>query len=157
MENIRNAYTEVLVILRNTNNGIYTIPYDVLQKLKNECNLNHEFKLKENVPLSEQNLLSETKAILAIFYRDYWANNEQYKLILQKEENDRILFEQRQSEKYNPNDIFSKNNSYREFEKDTDNLSKFFLTNNENKHQLIKQNDSILVKIKNIILKIFHK
>lgn len=154
MENISNAYTEVLVILKNINNGLYTIPYNVLQKLKNECNLNHKFKLQENIPLCEQNLLLETKVILAIFYRNYWANNEQYKFILQKEENDKILFEKR--DKYNLNDIFSKRNLYGNFERDTDSVSKFSLSHNENKLQLVKQNDSILVKIKKMILKIFH-
>lgn len=147
MENINNAYSEVLVILRNMNNGFYTIPYDVLQKLKRECNLNHKFKLKDNVPLNKQNLLLETKAILAIFYRDYWANDEQYKFILEKEKNDEVLLEQMKRDKYNPNDIFSKSTINEQ--NDGNQL-------NEKEQQLIKVNDSIFVKIKKMIFKIFH-
>lgn len=147
MENINNAYSEVLVILKNMNNGVYTIPYDVLQKLKKECNLNHKFKLKENVPLKKQNLLPETKAILAIFYRDYWANDEQYKFILQKEKNDEALLEKMKKDKYNPNDIFSKS---------TISEQKNFGILNEKEQQLVKTDDSLFVKIKKMIFKIFH-
>ena len=139
MENINNAYSEVLVILRNINNGFYTIPYDVLQKLKRECNLNHKFKLKDNVPLNKQNLLPETKAILAIFYRDYWANDEQYKFILEKEKNDEVLLEKMKKDKYNPNGIFSK--SIISEQKGSGQLDK-------KEQELVKVNDSIFIKIK---------
>ncbi len=147
MENINNAYSEVLVILRNINNGFYTIPYDVLQKLKRECNLNHKFKLKDNVPLNKQNLLPETKAILAIFYRDYWANDEQYKFILEKEKNDEVLLEKMKKDKYNPNGIFSK--SIISEQKGSGQLDK-------KEQELVKVNDSIFIKIKKMIFKIFH-
>ena len=147
MENINNAYSEVLVILRNMNNGFYTIPYDVLQKLKRECNLNHKFKLKDNVPLNKQNLLPETKAILAIFYRDYWANDEQYKFILEKEKNDEVLLEKMKKDKYNPNGIFSK--SIISEQKGSGQLDK-------KEQELVKVNDGIFIKIKKMIFKIFH-
>ena len=147
MENINNAYSEVLVILRNINNGFYTIPYDVLQKLKRECNLNHKFKLKDNVPLNKQNLLPETKAILAIFYRDYWANDEQYKFILEKEKNDEVLLEKMKKDKYNPNGIFSK--SIISEQKGSGQLDK-------KEQELVKVNDGIFIKIKKMIFKIFH-
>lgn len=147
MENINNAYSEILVILRNMNNGFYTIPYDVLQKLKRECNLNHKFKLKNNVPLNKQNLLPETKAILAVFYRDYWANDEQYKFILQKEKNDEILLEKMKKDKYNSNDIFSKS---------TINEQINWGQLEEKEQQLVNVNNSIFVKIKKMIFKIFH-
>lgn len=147
MENINNAYSEVLVILRNINNGFYTIPYDVLQKLKRECNLNHKFKLKDNVHLNKQNLLPETKAILAIFYRDYWANDEQYKFILEKEKKDEVLLEKMKKDKYNPNDIFSKS---------TINKQKGLSQLDEKEQELVKVNDGIFIKIKKMIFKIFH-
>ena len=147
MENINNAYSEVLVILRNINNGFYTIPYDVLQKLKRECNLNHKFKLKDNVPLNKQNLLPETKAILAIFYRDYWANDEQYKFILEKEKNDEVLLEKMKKDKYNPNGILSK--SIISEQTGSGQLDK-------KEQELVKVNDSIFIKIKKMIFKIFH-
>ena len=147
MENINNAYSEVLVILRNMNNGFYTIPYDILQKLKRECNLNHKFKLKDNVPLNKQNLLPETKAILAIFYRDYWANDEQYKFILEKEKNDEVLLEKMKKDKYNPNGIFSK--SIISEQKGSGQLDK-------KEQELVKVNDGIFIKIKKMIFKIFH-
>ena len=73
MNNFSNAYTEVLVILSNMDNGFYSIPYKILETLKKECNLNHKFKLLENTPLSKQKLLDETKAILSVFYKEYWS------------------------------------------------------------------------------------
>lgn len=71
--NLSNAYTEVLVILRNMDNGFYSIPYNILEILKNECNLKHNFKLLEDVPLGKQKLLNETKLILSFFYKKYWS------------------------------------------------------------------------------------
>lgn len=106
MKNISNAYTEVLVILQNLKGGYYSIPREIIEKMKRECNLNHEFKLQNNIPIQEQKLLDETKAILAIFYRDYWANTEQKKLIEMKEENDIKLSDKQKREKYNPEALF---------------------------------------------------
>jgi len=71
--NLSNAYTEVLVILRNMDNGFYSIPYNVLEILKTECNLKHNFKLLKDVPLRKQKLLNETKLILSFFYKRYWS------------------------------------------------------------------------------------
>lgn len=106
MENISNAYTEVLVILQNLEDGYYLIPIEIIEKMKRECNLDYEFKLQRDIPIQEQKLLDETKAILAVFYRDYWASDEQREIIRLKEENDIKLLENGKKEKYNPNDLF---------------------------------------------------
>ena len=77
MNNISNAYTEVLVILRNLKDGYHSVPMNIIEKMKKECNLNHKFKLQPNLPLKEQELLDETKAILSVLYCNYWASIEQ--------------------------------------------------------------------------------
>ena len=76
MINLSNAYAEVLVILLNMDNGFHSIPYKDLEILKKGCNLKHNFKLQTGVPLNQQKLLDETKAILSIFYKKYWSKNE---------------------------------------------------------------------------------
>lgn len=55
----------------------------------------------------EQNLLDETKAILANIFRDYWATTYQRDKIIEKKKIDRIKIEENKRKKYN-NDIFNK-------------------------------------------------
>jgi G:T/U-mismatch repair DNA glycosylase len=108
VDNINNAYTEILVILRNLKGGYFSIPRNLLDKMIKECNLNHKFRLQPNLPIREQNLLDETKAILSIFYRDYWSSSEQRELIKQKEKYELQLLEQRKKELYNIDNLFKK-------------------------------------------------
>ena len=51
-------------------------------------------------------MLKETREILAILYKDYWANEKQKERINNKLKNDIIINEQEKNKNYNPNDIF---------------------------------------------------
>lgn len=67
----------------------------------------YSFKVDISKNFEEQNLLDETKAILANIFRDYWATTYQRDKIIEKEKIDRIKIEESKREKYN-NDIFNK-------------------------------------------------
>ena len=108
MNNISNAYTEVLVILRNLKDGYHSVPMNKIKKMKKECNLNHKFKLQPNLPLKEQELLDETKAILSVLYCNYWASIEQKEIIKQKEKYDLKVLEKEKEGKYNTLNLFKK-------------------------------------------------
>ena len=56
--------------------------------------------------VKQQLLLEETKAIFSNIFRDYWANDYQRKVIIEKENMDRIKWEE---EKYDPKDLFKNN------------------------------------------------
>lgn len=141
MKNICNAYTEVLVILKNLDYAYYSIPIEIIEKMKSECNLNHNFKLQKDLPIQKQKLLDETKAILSVFFRDYWATEEQRNKILEKEKYDLKLLEDQKRKRYNPDDIFQKVNKNIEINNTT---------------TLIECKESIFTRLRNRIFKILH-
>ena len=109
IENYPNAYKEVYVILRNMNeNDVKAIPQSFLNMIKNRMNKNYEFKLQENVEFENQELLRETKAILAYIFLNYWGTEEQKTKIKMKFKND-IIKEEQSKATYNPNDLFKNN------------------------------------------------
>ena len=72
INNYPKAYVEVLEILKYIPaEEKKKIPYDIIETLKNKADLNYVFKIDFNLPFEKQNLLNETKSILANFYRDY--------------------------------------------------------------------------------------
>jgi len=102
------AYKEVIEVLKCTNReDVLKIPsYKILMYLK-YMNKNYNFKIDETKTLEEQNLLDETKAILANLYKDYWASNYQKQRINAKEQydNERSLVED-----YSSDEIFKNKN-----------------------------------------------
>lgn len=63
-------------------------------------NPDYEYTIEYGIPMKNQKMMDITKAILSIFYRDYWANPEQRKLIMEKEKLERRLIEKEKREKY---------------------------------------------------------
>lgn len=63
-------------------------------------NPDYEYTIEYGIPMKNQKMMDITKAILSIFYRDYWANPEQRKLIMEKEKLGRRLIEKEKREKY---------------------------------------------------------
>ena len=59
-------------------------------------------------------MLKETEAILAVFYRDYWATPCQRERIEAKEKQDIEILEEEKRQDYNPDDIFNKKQSNEE-------------------------------------------
>ena len=115
------AYREVYEILKNISKEDFEkIPQDIIKTIKNNMDTEYEYKLKENVDFEEQNVLQETKALLAIIYRDYWATNIERERIIEKEQYDKKIFEDELREKYNPDNLFKKKNKVEEIEKSTE-------------------------------------
>ena len=83
INNYPKAYVEVLEILKYIPaEEKKKIPYDIIETLKNKADLNYVFKVDFNLPFEKQNLLNETKSILANFYRDYWATDVIEKVLI---------------------------------------------------------------------------
>lgn len=102
-----NAYTEILEIIKFIPDSDYEkIPSEYIQVFQKNSNVNYRFIYNPKKTLDEQNVSKTTKEIIALLYRDFWANNERKKKILQYQENRRLQIEKAKNEKYNPNLIF---------------------------------------------------
>lgn len=96
------AYTELYEILKNiSKNDLNKIPNEILNMLEEKRDKEYEFKLQENIEFENQELLRETKILLAILYRDYWATKEEKEKIMQKWKSDIIKSEEEKKIKYN--------------------------------------------------------
>lgn len=106
-DNYKKAYKEVVEILKFVSKeNVDKIPKEMLDMFEEEQDKEYNFKVDTTKSFEEQLLLEETKAIFSNIFRDYWANDYQRKVIIEKENMDRIKWEE---EKYDPKDLFKKN------------------------------------------------
>ena len=107
--NYPKAYKEVIEILNYVpQESVNKIPQEMIDTFKEKMDENYGFQVDINKNFEEQELLEETKAILANIFRDYWATPYQKEKIEEKEKYDRQKAEEEKREQYNPNDIFKK-------------------------------------------------
>ena len=119
-DNYPKAYKEVIEILKYVpEESVNKIPQTVLDTFKAKMDKEYSFIVDINKSFEEQELLEETKAILANIFRDYWATTYQKEKIEAKEEYDKQKIEKLKQEKYNPNNIFKT----REMQIDDKNIS----------------------------------
>lgn len=104
----RKSLYEVYVVLEHTNEKIKNrIPKKFIEFIKENMDKRHEFYLKENIGLEKQDLMLETKQILALIYRDYICSKEERKKLILQEKEKQNKKEEENEEKYNIN--FKKN------------------------------------------------
>lgn len=144
------AFTEVYEILSYLDKESYNkIPVNVLSALRENRDKNYDFFIDTSVSFYEQDILEETKAILFNLYRDYLANSDIKKQILNYQKEEQIVLEKIKSQNYLSSNIFYKNQR-RECE-----------TIPDNKHtSLIKQksnNKNIFIKIIEKIKELYNK
>lgn len=107
----KKAFKEVLVILNVIPNEYYEkIPKEIILTLQQFQDKYYEYELEFNKEFKEQNTSELSKAILANFYRDYWASEAEKSEIIEKERFQRIKLEDEKRKKYNPKDIFKTSN-----------------------------------------------
>lgn len=106
-DNYSKAYKEIVEILKYVPEGsVNKIPKEMRDMFEAEQLKTYNFQIDTEKPFEEQELLEETKAILANIFRDYWATDYQKQKIIEKENQDREILEKKKREKYNPDDIF---------------------------------------------------
>ena len=104
-----NAYSEVLEILRYVSKEDYNkIPEEKIALFETNSNKEYKFNYDINKTLDEQNVSKKAKTIIAILFRDYWATDAQREKIKAKEQYDRKMKEEENREKYNPDNLFKK-------------------------------------------------
>ena len=100
------AFSEVLEVLKYIPKEEYEkIPLDIIGLMEDNCLKDFKVEYNPGMTLSEQNFLEETKYIIAIFFRDYWATDIQKNKILLKEQQDAYLENLEKEKKFNT-DIF---------------------------------------------------
>lgn len=108
--NYPKAYKEVIEILKYVpKESVGKIPQTMLDTFNAKMDNTYNFSIDINKSFEEQELLEETKAILANIFRDYWATPYQKERIQAKERYDWQKIEEEKKNNYNY-DIFKKNN-----------------------------------------------
>ena len=116
IDNYPKAYKEVVEVLKYVpQESVDKIPDKMINMFKIKMDKNWNFEVDINKPFEEQELLDETKAILANIFRDYWATPYQREKIEAREKYELEKIEEEKRKKYNPDDIF-KNNKVQEVE-----------------------------------------
>ena len=74
----KNAFKEVYEILQNTEEELVKkIPQKFITFLQSNMNTDYQTSIDNTIEINKQSILPETKAILALIYRSYWATDEE--------------------------------------------------------------------------------
>ena len=117
------AYTEVLELLKFfSTKQVKKIPETKLKVFLKYRDESYSYKIDETKSFFEQDMMPETKAIFTILFEDYWATDEQRKVLKQKEAEAFKELENKKRSLYNPDDLF-KNKRINEIENDAKNAN----------------------------------
>ena len=149
MNNYGDAFTEVYEIISYLNDEEYNkIPKEVVDAIYENRNKEYEYWLDESIPLEDQEMLPETKAILFNLFRDYLSYPWQKEKIIKMQREERLRKEEIKRKKYNSDNIF-KNQSNK-------NKKQSYIENEKEKNLLdsITENfiQKILTKLRNFLL-----
>ena len=140
-DNYPKAYKEVYEILKYVpKEDLSKISQDLLKTIEYNMDKTYDFKIQENLEFEEQPMMNETKAILAVLYRDYWASEDEKARILEKQKYDIKKAEEKKQEKYSSEDLFLNRKQVKEQEQ-----------------ELMIYKESWYMKFKNFMRKIFNK
>lgn len=102
------AYKEIYEILRIFPQELVAkIPQEKIDFFCNNMDINYKYDIRVDT-FDGQTMLEETKAILTILFRDYWATPTQKKKILDYENSIKDRLEEKTRIKYNPDNLFKK-------------------------------------------------
>ena len=109
------AYKEVYEILKYVPKEDFDkIPKDFITMLEIKMDKSYVYEIKKGKEFSEQEIMSETKEILAVISMEYWLDKEKRKVVEEKLKNDIIDLENRKKEIYDAEDIFKNKREKRE-------------------------------------------
>lgn len=113
----KNAYTEVMTVI-NTLPDVdkAKIPENLLNIIRENSNLDYNFEVDILVSMNAWKLSETSKLILAIIFRDYLASETQSQKIKMAEKKQIQKLEQISRQKFNPDNIFKKHNTFQDKE-----------------------------------------
>ena len=143
--NYPKAYKEVVEILKYVpKESVDKIPKTMIDTFNAKMDNTYNFSIDINKSFEEQELLEETKALLANIFRDYWATPYQKERIQAKERYDWQKIEEEKKNNYN--DIFKKDNKIDNKENESV----------ENNLPIEVKKEKLYEKIVNFFKKLFH-
>lgn len=135
-EDYTKAYTELLEILKYVSkSSLEKIPKENLEMYELNRDKNYNYEYNNNLEFEEQKMSKLTRILIANIYIQYWASEEERKVLKQrdKEELEKIEIEKRNM--YNPDNLFA----------------------NRRKIDNLEEKNLVIVKKKNIIEKVLEK
>lgn len=106
------AYAEVLEILKYLpKSELKKIPKEEIKFLENNIDKNYKFVLDPEKALEEQNISRKANAILVVYFKKYFINDYQKQKLNEILTRNQQIVENEARKKYNPKDIFRKNNN----------------------------------------------
>lgn len=115
-KNLRNSFKEVYEIIQHTEESVVKrIPEYFINFLRDNMNNNYSPNMDFNSEKWKEQINDDTKAILALIYRDYIISKDEREKLIQEEIIARNRYEQELRGKYNPDNIFK--NKHREDKK----------------------------------------
>lgn len=95
------AYVEVLEILKYIQKkDVQKIPREILERFQKEKAIDYKFVYDKTKKIKEQKISEISRAILAMFYRDYWATEYERKVIIAKQRANRKELEELKIQRY---------------------------------------------------------
>ncbi len=111
------AYKEIYEILKIFPQELVAkIPQEKVDFFYNNMDINYKYDISVDT-FDGKTMLEETKAILTILFRDYWAMPAQREKILDYENSIRDKLEEETRIKYNPDNLFKKKENPSNLEK----------------------------------------
>lgn len=136
-ETYAKAYTEVLEILRYIPARDYVkIPQEKILEFEINKDPNYKFSYDKEEVLEKQNILKETKIILAILFKDYFATSVQKAKLRKILSYNEAVLEEEKKKKYSYDNIF-KESDKKQFE------------NNNNDVMIVEYKENLFTKILN--------
>ena len=104
----KKCFNEVYDIINHLEKNLYDkIPKKFIEFVENNIDKNLKVNIDYSITINEQYLEPDTRAILALVYRDYLCDDEERKKLIEKEKED-ILLEEKDQGDYIFNDLFNK-------------------------------------------------
>lgn len=137
------AYKEIYEILKIFPQELVArIPQEKIRFFYNNMDNSYEYNISKET-FDGQTMLEETRAILTILFRDYWATPTQREKILNYENSARNKLEEETRLKYNPDNLFKKRDKTNYVEEHIEETA------------MVEYKENIFKKIINKILNIF--
>ena len=135
MENYSKVYTELYEIFKHMpKEQIDKLPQELKHTIKRQKDNDYLYEVTNISDFENQKMMTQTRAILAVLYRDYWATKEERERIKEEERKEITINEEIKKEKYSYENIFKEG----EIEE----------------NQTIEENLPIAINNKNIFIKI---
>lgn len=148
MKDYSNAYAEAYIILNYLDEEEFEkIPKEIIEVIESKRNMEYNYEMNEELGLSNQPMLPETKALLFNLFRDYLSTPEQKEKIKRMQQEDRWKAEEKKKQEYGEINIFERK---QKVETDIE-------EGIEETYPVVINNENIFKKIISFIKNIFRK